>query len=226
MRRVLAALAVSVLSACAAPPSDGGLWVQQGIEAERAAFRISGQERAAAAREVENALADELLARERARLDAHLADCPGQQRGSLMLSEGNRTRDLIRIRVADDQQRLASLSQLALADWRARRAAATGESALCEAGRAALAGQYSPGDAVQMPDLQGLSAVAIGYADPMSVEPPLSHYLAAVYGGAPPPSAVPIRASEDEVDGLAQAFPGWEPDAIWLTLLAGSGFQP
>jgi hypothetical protein len=76
-----------------------------------------------------------------------------------------------------------------------------------------------------------LSRYALGYADAVRAPAPLPQYLAAVYGGvlvnvdAPPalnvwvPSlAGDTRTPEGLVDLLAQVYPRWEPDAVYVAL--------
>jgi len=145
MRRWLLGVGWVLVAGCSGPAAGGGgLWAQQHLQAELARFRLTDAQRAETARQFELGVADEQLAHERARLAGVQADCPGPVRQPLGLSAADRLRDGIRLQVAGDQARLASLAHLALADWWLRRAAETGDSALCEPARAALAGQPTP----------------------------------------------------------------------------------
>ena len=101
-------------------------------------FRIGDAQRAAQVQAFELGLADRDLAAERARIEAGLADCPGSTRQPLAISSGDRVRDGIRIRAENDPTRLASVAQIALADWRLRRAQATGDAQRCDDARQAL----------------------------------------------------------------------------------------
>ena len=237
-----------LLLGCSEPNLDGALWHYRESELTRAASGRSDQQRAAEARAFELSLADEALAAEEARIGAQLAECPGAQRRALVVSDGARTRDTIRIRAAGDAARSARVAQLALADWRVRRARQSGDERMCEAARAALASPTASEHAqpatdfvsalgtatvardplhvgvveTAQPTLTLLRLYALGLADSITAEAPLSHYLAAVYGGAvidprPAPAADPSSAAE-LVDRYAPALPMWEPDALYAAL--------
>jgi len=137
--RLCLALACLILVGCAGPHSTGALWAQQNLDHELVIGRQPAAERIAHLHADELALADESLGAERARLGQVAQDCPGTTRQTLELSPGDRVRDAIRLRVGDDQPRQAAIAQLALADWRLRRAAATGEAHFCDEARQALA---------------------------------------------------------------------------------------
>jgi hypothetical protein len=208
-------------------------------------FRLSDAQRAAQARTFELAQADATLAAERARMLDALADCPGTTRQPLTLSEGNRARDAVRVRAQGDAPRLVSVAQVALADWRLRRARATGDAAMCEAARTALEAPPptgAPDGAIErlgqatvardpngpgepLADAEPLVAVSLyasGWADSVTADAPLPQYLAAVYGGVLlPPLPRPDlgdRSPAQLVDELAPAYPTWEPDALYAAL--------
>ena len=80
------------------------------------------------------------------------------------------------------------------------------------------------------------SLYALGTIDAVTVPEPLARYLGAVYGGAvtadqgqaaPNSDALASRSSDDPaavtVDGIAAAYPEWEPDALYLALRERSG---
>jgi hypothetical protein len=236
-----------VLVGCAGPHSTGALWAQQNLEQEAALFRLSDAQRADQAHGFGLGLADEGLRAERARLEAGLQACPDGAREPLTLSAADRVRDAIRVRAAGDSARLTMVAQMALADWRLRRARATGESRLCDLARAALAApppssepgqgllerlgpavvarsprataQVSGGDA-----LVDLSLYASGWTDLVRAPSPLPQYLAAVYGGQlierPSIANLNGQSAEDVVDSIAPNYPEWEPDAIYAALRA------
>jgi hypothetical protein len=197
---------------CVGPHSSGALWAQQDVEQETAMFKLGDAQRAAQAEAFELALADRDLAAERARIVAGLADCPGSARTPLTISSGDRVRDTIRVRAEADAARMGSLAQIALADWRLRRAQASGEARWCDAARQALTSPVAEpaqsdvltelGDAVVSrespsgaPDQDSapapgnrsanvtLSNYALGFVDTVQAASPLPQYLAAVYGG-------------------------------------------
>jgi hypothetical protein len=233
---------------CAGPHSTGALWAQQDVEQETAMFKLGDAQRAAQARAFELALADRDLAAEQARIDTALADCPGSARTPLALSSGDRVRDTIRLRAEGDATRLGSVAQIALADWRLRRAQATGEPGWCDAARQALNSPIPEadkpdlltelGDATVSRDPQGtapvadsnwsdnvtLSNYALGFVDTVVAASPLPQYLAAVYGGTlvrkPAPPDTGGRSPQAIVDDLAPSYPGWEPDALYAALTA------
>jgi hypothetical protein len=195
---------------CAGPHSTGALWAQQNLEQEGALFRLSDEQRADGARAYEIGLADESLKSERARLADELQVCPGPSQ-PLSVSMGDRVRDTIRLRVLGDPSRGAMVAQLALADWRLRRARATGNSQFCDSAQATLAGDPSQtqppaGETLVLSSLpmatvsRGqhqtatplasaepasvvLSQYALGYVDAVRAAAPLPQYLALVYGG-------------------------------------------
>src|SRR5919199_3288876 len=136
MRRLLA-LGCLLLVGCAGPHSTGALWSLQNQQREAVVFSQTDAQRAQAARAYELSLADESLAAERARVEIALLDCPRKLR-AMAISSGDAVRDSIRVRAQADAARLTAVAQVALADWRLRRARATGEARFCEAARAAL----------------------------------------------------------------------------------------
>ena len=216
MRRWLLGVGWVLVAGCSGPAAGGGgggLWAQQHLQAELARFRLTDAQRAETARQFELGVADEQLAHERARLAGVQADCPGPVRQPLGLSAADRLRDGIRLQVAGDDARLASLAHLALADWWLRRAADTGDRAPCEQARAALAGQpttpttagASPaedplaglGEATVVRDAArssttltapsadvALRLYALGWTDAVRGPRPVAAYLAGVYGGS------------------------------------------
>lgn len=242
--RLSVALGCLLLVGCTGPHSTGALWAQRDIDQETLLFRLGDVERADRMRAVELGLADETLATERTRIESGLADCPGQGRDqeSLAPSVGDRSRDTVRIQAREDPVRLASLAQLALADWRLRRARGTGEAHFCAEARQALAGGPPP---TAGPDVLGglgtaqvsrdpahagmvaagwstsvaLSSYALGYVDTVQAPAPLPQYLAAVYGGvllnSSTAPALNGATPESLVDQLAPAYPDWEPDALY-----------
>jgi len=139
MRLLVLISCLLLLVGCAGPHSTGALWAQQNLEQELVIGRQTDAERVARIHAYELTLADESLAAERARLISAVQDCPGSARQSLQLSPGDRLRDTIRLRIGDDAQRQVALAQVALADWRLRRAQATGASHFCDDARQALA---------------------------------------------------------------------------------------
>jgi hypothetical protein len=210
-----------------------------------ALFRLSEAQRAANARAFELTLGAEAMAGERARMLNGLADCPGSVRRPLALSGGDRVRDGVRVRVQGDAAALHDLAQVALADWRLRRAQATGDVTQCTAARAALSGADQPiaarglierlGQATVVRDPKGsssqdvsgqpatlLSAYASSWSNRVIAGAPLPQYLAAVYGGellsASQAPDLGGRTPEAFVDELAPAYPEWEPDALYVAL--------
>jgi hypothetical protein len=247
--RLSVALGCLLVVGCAGPHSTGALWAQQNLEQETAVYRLTDAQRADQAHAFELGLAGELLAAERARVESSLQACPGSERQPLGVSVGDRPRDSVRIRAQDDPTRLASLAQVALADWRVRRGRATGDGRFCDAARQVLAGAgVSPEvesdfltglgnatvtrDSVQgvvadaaWPASVALSSYALGYVDTVQAMAPLPQYLAAVYGGelvgdATAP-ALNGATPESLVDRFAPAYPAWEPDALYAALVAG-----
>ena len=235
-----------LLQGCAAAPSNGGLWAQQNLEREAAFFRVSEAQHAAQTRAFELAIADEILTGERTRIEAGVQACPGAAREPLAVSAGDRVRDTARVQADGDRDRLTALAQVALADWRLRRAGSTGDAAFCALARAALAGTSAlpaTADALEQlgvatvtrlsgpplaaqPErepLTSLSLYATGFADTISARAPLPQYLAAVYGGTViGTTRAPLsgRSPEILVDELAPAYPEWEPDALYAALSA------
>jgi hypothetical protein len=245
--RLLIGLGCLLLVGCAGPHTSGGLWAEQNLDRELALFRIGDAQRIAQARTFEASLADETLAAERSRIQAGLRDCPGSASQPLAISVGDRPRDTVRIRAQGDPARLAATAQIALADWRLRRARATGQARFCDDARQALAGSAvepatsdllaSLGSATVTRDPRypatvndtwspevTLSNYAMGYVDTVRAPVPLPQYLAAVYGGVlvGPTSPPPLNGSAPEtlVDQLAPAYPAWEPDALYATFAA------
>lgn len=246
--RLSLALGCLLLVGCVGPHSSGALWAQQNLDNELAMSRQSDAQRAAQSHAYELTLADESLAAERARIDAALQDCPGLTRQALEVSTGDRVRDAVRLRSADDAQRQTAVAQLALADWRLRRARATAETHFCDEARQALTGFAGgePGapdllaelgsatvtrnpqqgvvvvDADTSDDGSSLSNYALGYVDTLRARAPLPQYLAAVYGGVvvqtDTPPVLNGQPPEVLVDRVAPAYPQWEPDAIYAAL--------
>jgi hypothetical protein len=138
MRRFVSASCLLLIVGCVGPHSSGALWAQQNLEQELVSGRQLDAERVAALHAYELALADESLTAERARLALAAQDCPGAAR-QLQLSPGDRTRDSIRLRIGDNALRQTAVAQLALIDWRMRRAHATGDARFCDDARLALA---------------------------------------------------------------------------------------
>src|SRR5712692_1383058 len=131
---MLCSVALAV-TGCVGPRTTGALWAQQNLEREAALFRLSDAQRADQAQAFEQSLADEALASERSRLETELLTCPAM-RQPLGVSPGDKVRDTVRLRAQGDPARLDEVARLALADWRLRRATATGNAAYCEAARA------------------------------------------------------------------------------------------
>jgi hypothetical protein len=208
--RLSVALGCLLLVGCSGPRSTGALWAQQNLEQETALYRLTDVQRTQRAHAFELTLADETIAAERARIEVGLQACPGADRQPFALSLGDQLRDTVRVRAQDDSARLTSLAQVALADWRLRRARATGEASFCDEARQALAGGAQPGVSGNVsPDLLSgfgtasvtrdalhglaadaawpasvaLSSYALGYVDTVQAMAPLPQYLAAVYGG-------------------------------------------
>jgi hypothetical protein len=244
--RLFLALVGLLLAGCVGPHSTGGLWAQQNLEQEAAVFRLTDAQRADQAHVFELGLADESLAAEQARIRGELQQtCPGSTRQPLTPSPGDKVRDTIRVRVQDDPARIAAVAQVALADWRLRRARATGESRFCDDARAALMGQMGEPAASHVLDRPGLASLvrdprrpatasdrpsdkpvivdvslyASGWADSVVAAAPLPQYLAAVYGGVVRDQgtwpSLDGRLPEVVVDEIAPAYPAWEPDALY-----------
>jgi hypothetical protein len=208
MRLVVSVSCLLMMVGCVGPHSTGALWAQQNLEQELILGRQTEAERLGKLHAYELSLADEALASERARLGTALQDCPGMARQTLQLSPGDRTRDSIRLRIGDDALRNTAVAQVALADWRLRRAQATGDGRFCDDARQALNGsqivkptipdrlaqlgsatvtrdpQHSGVPAEQTATELSLSHYALGYTDTVRARAPLPQYLAAVYGGS------------------------------------------
>jgi hypothetical protein len=133
---------------CVGPHATGALWAQQDLQQEAALFKLSDAQRADRLMQFELGLADETLASERSRLGSELQDCPGTDREPLNVSTGDKPRDGVRVRALGNTERLALVSQLALADWQLRRGRSSGDAHFCELARATLAApaQVSSGD--------------------------------------------------------------------------------
>src|SRR5438093_8868971 len=145
MRRVVLGAVWLLLTGCAAPLSDGGVWSRQGLQQELAISRLSEQQRAATAHEFELQVADAALDAEQARLQAALQQCPAPRPlRPLDVSPADRLRDTIRVRIGDDNARRQRVAQQALADWRLRVAAAQGAPEWCQRARAALTDPPGP----------------------------------------------------------------------------------
>lgn len=242
MRRLpLIACAILMTVGCAGPHSTGALWAQQNLEQEAAFFRQSDAQRIARAANFEQTVADSLLASERGRLEMDLSACPGPSQ-PLGVSQGDKLRDEIRLHAKGDPTRLGAVAQVALADWRLRRAAATSNASFCGAARSALQGEpgsgtsdllarlpvatvtREPGQTAAFVDSDPpevtLSQYALGYIDAVQAPSPLPQYLALVYGGFSASSATPldVESAAQIVDTAAPAYPEWEPDALYAAL--------
>jgi len=239
------AIGCVVLAACAAPPSDGGLWARTAVQQELAIGRVSDDERVAAAHAQELRIADETLSSEEQRLQTALQGCPGP-RTPLAVSQASTLRDSVRVRVGDDAARSARVAQQALGDWYLRRAAATGAVEQCGRARQAMDGTLRAGSEAAVLTQLGQSVVsrhlaypgdttsgdapiaalveyALGWTDTVAAPAPLPEHLATVYGGSLQtfstlPDSLRRRTPQDVVDDLAPASPQWEPDALLLAL--------
>jgi hypothetical protein len=237
-----------LITACAPPHSNGAVWAQQNLDAERIMFQLGDAQRAQRAAQYALSVVDVELNRERERLSDALQACPGLAE-PLRLSASDRLRDGLRIEVQGEPARLAQISNLALADWYVRRAAASRDVSFCsrasDALRGIVAAPTSGGDLLAgspigtvmrdvaespaiapstSPPLVALSNYALGYLDAVSAPAPLPQYLAGVYGGVLE-DASPIEdpeTAEGMVDAQAPAYPQWEPDALYLALRGGS----
>jgi hypothetical protein len=155
--RLSVALGCLLLVGCAGPNPTGGLWAQRDIEQETVLFRLTDVQRADRVQAFELGLVDETLVAERARIETSLQDCPGSGAGSgsgaggqaLAPSVGDKPRDTVRIHAQGDPVRMASVAQIALADWRLRRARATGDASFCDSAREVLAGVGGQGSGVR-----------------------------------------------------------------------------
>jgi hypothetical protein len=134
---------------CVGPHSSGALWAQQNLEQEMVQFRLTDAQRAQHAQATDLAVADDALAAERSRLTAALQACPTAELQPLAVSPGDRVRDGIRIQIGGDAVRSSGVAQLALADWRVRRANASGDEQWCGQARVALSrASGTPGEAL------------------------------------------------------------------------------
>ncbi len=239
MRLLLTIVAALLVSGCVGPHSTGSLWVLRNVELDQQLFRTTDAVRAQQAQSFEVGLADEALAAERQRLEAALQGCPSRERQPLVVSSGDRVRDEVRVRIGADGARLSLVAQLALADWRLRRANATGAALQCDAARGALDGKVSSTErsaaidalgpatvsrAADQPPFQGetnvaLSLYALGVVEAVTAPGPLPRYLARVYGGTVSQSS---QAKDSDaaatVDRIAATYPEWEPDGLLAAL--------
>jgi hypothetical protein len=225
MRRLWCAVTACLLMiGCAGPHSNGGLWSLQNLEREAARSRVGEAEQLQSTRWFEASLGDEALAAERTRVTAELDSCPGP-RQPLGVSPGDTVRDIIRLRAHGEPGLLAQTARVALADWRIRRARATGNQQFCQDARAALdAGstttetargaddllssmpdstvsrdpRYTTAPTDSQPPIVALSNYALGYVDAVHAAAPLPQYLELVYGGYLYISGGGRPASDDE----------------------------
>lgn len=233
----LCLLASSV--ACAGPHSSGALWVQQYGDEEKAYFATTDAERQAQTLAFELGRADAGLTAESQRIQAELQTCPGPSQ-DLLASPGDVRRDAIRVQSRGDAERLTRVARLALMDWYARRASATGDARFCDTARAIdstgssagsmLDGQpmatvtRDPRHAGETPTtdapLVSVSRYALGSLDTVTAAAPLPQYLAWVYGGTllADAQAVDAETAAARVDAQAPAYPDWEPDALYAAL--------
>jgi hypothetical protein len=243
MRLSLALCGLLLVAGCRGPHSTGALWALQNLEQEAALFRLSDAQRADQARIFEQGLASDILVRERWRVENEMASCPGV-RQPLSVSPGDKVRDAIRLRAHGNLSRLNDVALLALADWRLRRAAATGDTAMCEAARGGLSGvpsrvksdlltrlptatvardaRLTQAAMTSDPPSVSVSHYALGYVDTIQAAAPLPQYLAFVYGGFLVSTAqsplMDVEAAATAVDAAAPAYPDWEPDALYAAL--------
>jgi hypothetical protein len=241
MQRALPAWALLLVFAgagCASGTSSGSLWALDEAHLEETmVYRTPDPQRAAQARQFELQLADQVLAADQARLEALLKTCPEQRQNRLEPSAAARARDAVRAR--QDPDRSARVTRLAAADWYLRRAATSGEPALCERARQAL-GATSPAQA-QQPDLpagqverdppgaevidggatpyRALATYGLGLVDVVHGPAPLVGHLASVYGGSVNVGPDRTGSPEEIVDGLAPSL-AWEPDGLYAALQA------
>jgi hypothetical protein len=237
----LALCAMLLCVGCAGSHTTGALWAQQNLEQEAVLFKLSDAQRAAQAVTFEQTLADSLLTAERSRLEALVAVCPGSPQ-PLSVSPGDRVRDAIRLHAHGDEARLASAAELALADWRLRRAASTSVAQFCAAARSAMNGETPGGTSDVLARLPvatvtrdprqvaiaatsdsaetALSDYALGYVDVVQAPSPLPQYLALVYGGylVSESRSMSLETAARAVDDAAPAYPEWEPDALYAAL--------
>jgi hypothetical protein len=182
MRLVVLTAALMMLAGCAAPPSDGGLWSRQGQQRELAISRISDQERARIAHDFELQLADETLTS----FEQAVQACEGQA------TAGGAVLDGVRVRVGDDQPRVARAVRLVAALDFLRQGN-------CQQARAALDALPNPsptaatatvtrspgypGHITQGDSTQLLVEYALGWTDTVRAPAPLAQHLARLYGG-------------------------------------------
>jgi len=115
----------------------------------------------------------------------------------------------MRIRASGDAQRLAHVSNQALADWYLRRARQTGNADQCTKARAALSGQVSPTPNPPTPNPAAPNPAASNPAAPNSAAPNQAAPNPAAPNPAAPDSAAPIPASlGDATVTRAQGYPG------------------
>jgi hypothetical protein len=242
MRRALPVWALVLVFAgagCASGTSSGSLWaLDEAHLEEELVYRTPDPQRAAQARQYQLRVADEVLDADQARLEALLATCPEPRQDRLEPSAAARARDGVRAR--QDPDRSARAGRLAAADWYLRRAATSGETALCERARQTLGatGRSQP----QQPDLaagqvvreppgqeavdgtanpyRALTTYGLGLVDVVRGPAALVGHLATVYGGSLEVMAVgPTSSPEEVVDRLAPSL-AWEPDGLYAALQA------
>ena len=232
-----AAAALLLTLGCAAPQTSSGLWaLDEAHLEEEMVYRTPEPQRAAQARQFQLHVADEVLASDQARLERLLATCPEPRTDRLEVSPAGRARDGVRAR--RDPVRNTRTTQLAAADWYLRRAASSGEPALCERAREALR-QVAPGadssllpgaevlrDATSGPVLdaandpyRALTDYGLGLVDAVRGPGQLVGHLASVYGGSLRVAAEQSGSPEEIVDRLAPALT-WEPDGLYAALRA------
>lgn len=144
--RFLIALGGLLCAGCVGPHSTGALWAQQNIQREIELSRVSDATRAQQAQAYQQASAERLLATERARVTDLVSACPGSARVPIGISPGDRSRDALRVLAYGDARLEAMLTQLAQADWFARRGQSSGDAAQCDRARQALNGAASASD--------------------------------------------------------------------------------
>jgi hypothetical protein len=241
MRRALPAWALVLVLAgagCASGTSSGTLWaLDEAHLEEQMVYRTPDPQRVAQARQYELQVADEVLAADQTRLEALLKTCPEPRQDRLEPSAAARARDAVRARQEGD--RSARASRLAAADWYLRRAATSGETALCERARQTLAATSA--SQPQQPDLptgqvvrdppgqevvdgtanpyQALTTYGLGLVDVVRGSAPLVGHLATIYGGSLDLAAGEAGSPEEVVDRLAPSLT-WEPDGLYAALRA------
>ena len=227
---------------CAAPHSNGSVWAEQNLEAERTMFQLGDAQRAQNAQAFQLGLADETLGNEQRRITRDLQTCPGPYE-PFAPSHGDTLRDTVRIRAQGDAARLQAVANVAVADWFSRRASATGNASYCQRAQSALDDSTPTPSAANLlanvpaatvsrnpaatpsgEDNGTLSNYALGYLDAVSGAAPLPQYLALTYGGMLV-NAQPQTDAETAVrlvDDQAAAYPQWEPDALYVALRGGA----